>query len=340
MGEITMSEKKEINILILSAGRRVELIRCFDEARNRLEIKGGIYAMDASQLAPALYFADEKIIAPPISENDEYIACIIESCKKYGIDLIVPTIDTDLILLAERREEIESATDAKLLISSAEVIKICRDKKNTQKFLEDNGFSVPKMISDKEINRGDVKWPVFIKPLDGSSSVNAFRADDKEELDTFKRIIGEGKYIIQDFMEGTEYTVDAFVDFDGEPITVVPRIRIAVRSGEILKGRIAKNETIIEDVIRLLKVLKPIGHITLQCMETEHGIKYIEINPRFGGGAPMSIKAGADSCENLYRLLMGEKLSYNENYRNDLTFLRFDACIMLNGDFEIEGSDI
>ena len=335
-----MSEKKEINILILSAGRRVELIRCFDEARNRLEIKGGIYAMDASQLAPALYFADEKIIAPPISENDEYIACIIESCKKYGIDLIVPTIDTDLILLAERREEIESATDAKLLISSAEVIKICRDKKNTQKFLEDNGFSVPKMISDKEINRGDVKWPVFIKPLDGSSSVNAFRADDKEELDTFKRIIGEGKYIIQDFMEGTEYTVDAFVDFDGEPITVVPRIRIAVRSGEILKGRIAKNETIIEDVIRLLKVLKPIGHITLQCMETEHGIKYIEINPRFGGGAPMSIKAGADSCENLYRLLMGEKLSYNENYRNDLTFLRFDACIMLNGDFEIEGSDI
>lgn len=335
-----MSKQKEINILVLSAGRRVELIRCFDEARNRLELKGAIYAMDASELAPALYFADEKIIAPLISESDEYIKCIIDSCNKFGIDLIVPTIDTDLILLSERKEEIEKATKAKVLISSADVIKICRDKKNTQRFLEENGFSVPRMITDKDIESGNVSWPVFIKPLDGSSSVNAFKADDREELDTFKRIIGEGKYIIQDFMEGTEYTVDAFVDFDGNPITVVPRIRIAVRSGEILKGRIAKNDAIIKDVIRLLKVLKPIGHITLQCMETENGIKYIEINPRFGGGAPMSIKAGADSCENLYRLLCGEKLSYNEDYRNDLIFLRFDACIMLNGDLEIEGSDI
>ncbi|MCR5651443.1 MAG: ATP-grasp domain-containing protein [Lachnospiraceae bacterium] len=335
-----MSETKEINILVLSAGRRVELVRCFDAARNRLGIRGGIYAMDASKLAPALYFADDKIIAPLISENDDYIKCIIDTCNKYEIDLIVPTIDTELILLSGRKEEIENATRAKVLISSKEVIKICRDKKNTQKFLEENGFSVPRMITDADIDRGNVTWPVFIKPLDGSSSVNAFKADDREELDTFKRIIGEGKYIIQDFMEGTEYTVDAFVDFDGNPVTVVPRIRLAVRSGEILKGRIAKNDEIVEDILRLLKVLKPIGHITLQCMKTENGIKYIEINPRFGGGAPMSIKAGADSCENLYRLLQGEKLSYNEDYRKDLTFLRFDACIMLNEELELEGSDI
>lgn len=335
-----MKEKKEINILILSAGRRVELVRCFDAARNRLEVKGGIYAMDASELAPALYFADDRIIAPLISDNDGYIKCIIDTCNKFDIHLIVPTIDTELILLSERKEEIENSTNAKVLISSKEVIRICRDKKNTQKFLEDNGFAVPRMITDKDIEKGDITWPVFIKPLDGSSSVNAFKAEDREELDTFKRIIGEGKYIVQDFMEGTEYTVDAFVDFEGNPITVVPRIRIAVRSGEILKGRIAKNEAIVKDVIRLLKVLKPIGHITLQSMETENGIKYIEINPRFGGGAPMSIKAGADSCENLYRLLLGEKLSYNEDYRKDLTFLRFDACIMLNEELEIEGSDI
>ena len=335
-----MKEKKEINVLVLSAGRRVELVRCFDAARNRLEIDGGIYAMDASELAPALYFADEKIKAPLISDNDAYIKCIIDTCNKYEISLIVPTIDTELILLSERKEEIESRTKAKVLISSEKVIKICRDKKNTQAFLEENGFSVPRMITDQDIEKGNVSLPVFIKPLDGSSSVNAFKADDKEELDTFKRIIGEGKYIIQDFMEGTEYTVDAFVDFEGNPITVVPRIRIAVRSGEILKGRIEKNEAIIKDVLRLLKVLKPIGHITLQCMETENGIRYIEINPRFGGGAPMSIKAGADSCENLYRLLLGEKLSYNEDYRNNLTFLRFDACIMLNEEYEVEGSDI
>ena len=198
------------------------------------------------------------------------------------------------------------------------------------------------MISDDEIDAGRASYPLFIKPLDGSSSINAFKAENKEEIDTYRELIGDGKYIIQDFMEGTEYTIDCFLDMDGEIITVVPRIRIATRSGEIAKGRIVRDKAIIEDVTRLLTELKPIGHITIQCMRTDRGIEYIEINPRFGGGAPMSIMAGADSCENVYRLLSGEKLEYNENFRDHLTFLRFDQSIMLNEnmerEYEYEGS--
>ena len=238
--------------------------------------------------------------------------------------------------MADRKEEIEGSTKARVLISSHEVIRICRDKTNTQRWLEGNGFLVPRMISDGEIEEGKVGYPLFIKPLDGSSSINAFRAEDKEEIDTYRRLIGDGRYIIQDFMEGTEYTIDCFLDFEGKIITVVPRIRIATRSGEIAKGRIVRDEAIIEDVTRLLERLKPIGHITIQCMRTGRGIEYIEINPRFGGGAPMSIMAGADSCENLYRLLSGETLKRNKDFRENVTFLRFDASIMLNEDNELE----
>ncbi len=131
-------------------------------------------------------------------------------------------------------------------------------------------------------------------------------------------------------MEGEEYTVDAFLDFDSNVITIVPRIRLAVRSGEIAKGRIVKDRQIINDIKKILGVFRGIGQITIQCMKTKRGIEYIEINPRFGGGAPMSIVSGADSCENLYRLLLGEKLEYNEDYRENLTFLRFDASIVLD----------
>ena len=323
---------KEINILILSAGRRVELTKLFKEARDRLKIKGIVAAMDCSELAPALYFADAGIIAPRISENDKYINAIINACNEYDISLIVPTIDTELILLAKRKAEIEKKTKAKVLVSDIDVINICRDKKNTQRYLEENGFLVPRMISDEEIDKKGVEYPVFIKPLDGSSSINAYKAESKEELDTFKEMIGEGRYIIQDFMEGTEYTIDAFLDFDSNVITVVPRIRLAVRSGEIAKGRIVRDEDIVKDARRLLETLRPIGQITIQCMKTKRGIEYIEINPRFGGGAPMSIQAGADSCENLYRILRGEELKYTGDYRENLTFLRFDASIMLNED--------
>ena len=331
-----MCEVRDINILVLSAGRRVELVNCFKAARDRLGIRGKIVAADASNLAPALYFADIKEQVPYISDNDGYVRAIIDICVRHDVSLIVPTIDTELLLLAERKEEIEGSTKARVLISSYEVIRICRDKTNTQRWLEENGFLVPRMISDGEIEAGKVSYPLFIKPLDGSSSINAFRAEDKEEIDTYRRLIGDGRYIIQDFMEGTEYTIDCFLDFEGKIITVVPRIRIATRSGEIAKGRIVRDEAIIEDVTKLLERLKPIGHITIQCMRTGRGIEYIEINPRFGGGAPMSIMAGADSCENLYRLLSGEMLQRREDFRENVTFLRFDASIMLNEDNELE----
>ena len=130
-------------------------------------------------------------------------------------------------------------------------------------------------------------------------------------------------------------TVDVFLDFEGNVITVVPRLRIAIRSGEISKGKIIRDREIINDIIRLMKVLKPIGHTTVQLKKTKKGIKYLEINPRFGGEAPMSIQSGADSCENLYRLLMGEKLKYNEDYRDNIMFLRFDNSICLDENMEI-----
>ena len=282
--------------------------------------------------APAIYFADRKAILPRINE-DNYVDEIINVCKREGIRLVIPTIDTDLLLLSEERERIESESGAVVLISSTEVISICRDKINTQKFLEENGFKIPKMYSEEELDSGELEFPLFIKPKSGSSSINTFKVNNIEELATYRSLIKEP--IVQDFMEGKEFTVDVFLDFDGNLTTVVPRLRMATRSGEISKGKIVKDREIIEDIKRLVEVLKPIGHITVQLMKTNKGIEYIEINPRFGGGAPMSIQSGADSCENLYRLLMGENLEYNENYRDNIMFFRFDNSICVDENLEI-----
>lgn len=311
---------ESFNILILSAGRRVELIKCFKEAAQKLHIQSKIVAADISDTAPAIYFADEKYQIPRIGAEG-YLEAIIKICQKESIKLVVPTIDTELMILSENKEKIEE-TGCKVLISDKRVIEICRNKKNTQKFFEEHQFGVPKEIAEKD---NDISYPVFIKPLDGSSSVNTFKINNEEELTFFRKYIKNP--IVQEFMEGTEYTIDAFLDFDSNIISIVPRERIAVRAGEVIKGKITKDREIIEDVRRLLEILKPIGQITIQCKKTTEGIKYIEINPRFGGGAPMSIKAGADSCQHLYQLLQGKKLSYEENYRDNVTFLRFDDSI-------------
>ena len=319
---------KNINILIMSAGRRVELVNCFKASRDRLNISGKIFAADISTSAPAIYFADEYFIIPRISENN-YIDSVIRVCKDNNISLVVPTIDTELEILALNKERIEKESGAIVLISNYESVKICCDKIKTAKFFVDNGFGIPEVITDSMVLTGEYDFPLFIKPLDGSSSINAFKVNNKKELDFFMWYID--KPILQKCVKGTEYTVDCFIDFEGNIITVVPRIRLQTRSGEVLKGRIEKNQLIIEDVKRLIKTLKLIGHITVQCFLTEdNSIRYIEINPRFGGGAPMSIMAGADSTENLYRLLLGEQLEYNDNYIDGATYSRFDSSIRID----------
>lgn len=319
----------DINVLVLSAGRRVELIKCFKNAAKELGISGSVVAVDCSETAPALYFADKYRLVPRI-DSGRYTEAVIEICNEENISLIVPTIDTELLLLSSDKEKIEKETQAKLLISDLPVINVCRNKLNTQRFMEEHGFKVPHLYTEEELKSGSLKFPLFIKPVDGSSSINTYRADDKTQLDAILTLVKDP--MVQDYMEGEEYTIDVFLDFDSNIITMVPRLRMATRSGEIAKGRIIKDAGIMEDVTRLMNELKPIGHITVQCRKTNRGIEYIEINPRFGGGAPMSIMAGADSCKNLYRLLKGEVLTYNEDYRENVTFLRFDSSIMLNED--------
>lgn len=315
------------NIFILSVGRRVELVKLFNRAKKKLSINGKIIGGDMDLNAPAMHFVDKAIQLPKITDKN-YIDEIIKISKQEKIDLIIPTIDTELLILAQNRDRIEKETNVKINLSDLEFIEICRDKYKTQEFFEKNGFGVPKLITKQMIAENNYTFPLFIKPLNGSSSINTFKINTQKELEFFKDYVPNP--LIQECLIGDEFTVDVFCDFENNPITIVPRKRLATRSGEISKGLISKDREIIEDIKKLVKVFKVKGHITIQCMKTKNGIKYIEINPRFGGGAPMSIMAGADSTENLYRLLLNEKLFYNENYEDKLLSLRYDEAIFIS----------
>lgn len=322
----------EMNILILSAGRRVELTKIFKEAVKKFGKENKVITVDLSDTAPANYFADKYYLVSRVT-SDTYIDEIIDICRKENIKLIVPTIDTELLTLAKNRKRIEEETRAKVLISDEKYIKICRNKITTSNFFKENNIGAPREINKEILENKDFSFPLFIKPLDGSSSINTFKVNNEKELEFFKEYIE--KPIVQEFIEGTEYTVDILLDFDSNPITIVPRERIATRSGEISKGKVVKDRDVINAVKELLKVFKGRGHITAQCMKTKDGIKFIEINPRFGGGAPMSIKAGANSAENILKLLSGEKLDYNENYKEDILAIRFDDSIFIDKNGEL-----
>lgn len=323
---------REINVLFLSAGRRVELLKSFRTVMNQNNINGKIIAVDLKSDAPAIFFADEYFKIRPVKE-DGYIEDVIKICNEKNISLIIPTIDTELSVLSENKEHIEKSTNAKVMVSDKNVISIIRDKFKTHSFLKENGFNTPKVISEKDIELENYKFPLFIKPLDGSSSINNFKINNKSELDFFRNYVPNP--IIQEFVGGNEYCVDIFTDFNGNAITIVPKLRSAARTGEISKGIIKKDRRIIDEMKRLVEVLKPVGEINVDCMVSDEAISIIEINGRFAGGAPMSFKAGANSPLNLIKLLQGESLEYNEDYDDGFMVLRYDDAVSINSNGDV-----
>lgn len=316
----------ELNVLFSSVGRRVELVKAFREASNELKIKSKLIGVDMDELAPALNFVDKKYKVPKLS-SEEFIPQIIEICKKENVAIIIPTLDTELSLYSKNKELIQNECGAKVMVSDENVISIIRNKVKTYEFLKENNFSVPKLIKEKDVQDKEYKFPLFIKPLDGSSSINNFKINNERELEFFKEYVSNP--MIQEFSEGQEYCVDVFCDFKGNVITVVPKIRIAHRGGEITKAKIVKDRELIEIGKKLASLLKPCGEINFDCIKTENGVDIIEINGRFAGGSPISFKSGANSPKKIYQLLMNEELQYNENFEDGFIALRFDDAVYI-----------
>jgi FMN phosphatase YigB (HAD superfamily)/biotin carboxylase len=313
-------------ILFTSVGRRVELIQAFERASKKCGIPVWLIGADLSASAPALRFCDEAVSVCRISDAN-YIPQLLKLCESRRVDLLIPTIDTDLLLLAVNRQRFEEI-GTRVFISSEEMVRICRDKRFTAAFFHECGLASPDPVDDIEAYHAG--YPCFIKPLDGSSSVDAYRVEDEEQLKAYAEKIGT--YIVQPFIEGREYTIDIFCDFEGAPVYITPRERLAVRSGEVLKTQIVQDETMIAQAKALVQKFRPVGPITVQLIrQKETGMDYfIEINPRFGGGAPLSMMAGADAAEAALRLLTGEKCTYQERVAQaGLVFSRFDQCICL-----------
>ena len=321
-----------MRILFTSVGRRVELIQAFKEAANKLNTPLEIYGADLVNDAPALYFCDKQIMVPRISDP-KYIDTLLTVCKKEKINCLIPTIDTDLLLLSENKTRFEDI-NTKVFISSYDKVLLCRDKSLTSDYFRSLGLNSPSAVDNIADYSGG--FPAFIKPKDGSSSINAFKVETYKQLENYANQIEE--YVIQPFVSGKEYTIDIFCDYYGNPIFITPRERLAVRSGEVLKTKICQNQEMIEEMKKLVSDFKPSGAITVQLIQNELDNKnyYIEINPRFGGGSPLSIKAGADSAAEAIRVINNEKTCFIENAAKDgLIFSRFDQSICINGEHNL-----
>ena len=308
-----------MNILFTGVGRRIELLQAFRSAALVLNKELKIYGSDMAGTVPALAYCDytRKVVS---MKDSAYIQNLLDICLKDKIDLLIPTIDTDLLVLSENKEKFE-IIGTRVMISDPDKIRICRDKNNTSQFFADCGLHAPIPVNDWKEYKSD--FPAFIKPKDGSGSINAYKVENEEELKVYAEQIED--YIVQPFIYGREYTIDIFCDWEGNPISIVPRERIQVRAGEVLKTRICMDSTMINEAKVLCKAFKPCGPMTVQLIKDE------DINPRFGGGAPLSMKAGARSAEAILRLIDREEVDQQEIADGSI-YSRFDQSVCITED--------
>ena len=303
------------------------MLQQFKESQQKLNLDGCIVAVDLKKNAPAAFVADYAESVPGI-RAPHYIDSLLDICKRYDIELVIPLIDSELALLSQSRDRFNQA-GIKLLVSSPEVNQICIHKANTYQFFKDNQINTPELFSFDEVaSNTHFSYPAIVKPADGSCSVGVNKVSTFEELDFFFHHTQNA--LIQEYVSGQEYTLDILLDFEGRLHMVVPRLRLETRAGEISKGITVKDPQIIAAGKQVAEALPgAIGCITAQCFVTSEGeIKFIEINPRFGGGFPLSYQAGADYPGYLMRMLKGETLNLAlDDWDDKVAMLRYDDAI-------------
>lgn len=322
-----MSTGTRYNILISSAGKRVSLVREFQAELKKVIPRGKVFTTELNpEMSPAARISDGCFRVPRVTAP-EYIDELLRICAGNGIRVVVPTIDTELLVMARAKERFESA-GISLLVSDENFISVCRDKRNTGTFFESHGIRVP-----APVDKHNPTFPLFAKPYDGSLSKDLFVVRSREELTP--EILNHPKLIFMEYIDKriySEYTVDMYFGRDNRIKAVVPRERIEIRAGEINKGRTCRN--ILESVLRerFCEIPGVVGCICAQFFldEKTEDVVGIEINPRFGGGYPLSYGAGANFPQNIVReYLLGEYVDFSDSWRNNTVMLRYDAEIIV-----------
>jgi carbamoyl-phosphate synthase large subunit len=317
--------------MLSASGRRVALLKILRDSLKRLGVSGKVLATDVTKTSPAFHLGDDQTLVPPYRQP-ECLETLLKVCQEHEIKLIVPTIDPDLPFYAKHAEAF-NAIGTKIVISSDATIAIGRDKQRTHDWLTQNNLPTVKQCSPEHALANPEAWayPLFVKPIAGSASIGATAVRDEAELVYSTR---EGGYIVQQLATGDEYTVDLYIDPQGQCRCAVPRKRLETRAGEVSKGMTVRCEPVIELAKQVAAALPgAYGVLNVQIIHNPDtdSMNIIEINPRFGGGHPLSDAAGATMVEWVIQDSLGLSNEASEDCWDDgLIMLRYDDAVFVS----------
>lgn len=321
--------RRPVTILLSSAGRRVELLRCFQADAQALNLSPRVVATDCEPAwSAACAAADRHYGVPPVTDPG-FIPRMLEICASERVDLVVPTIDPELRPLARARPEFEAVGTA-VAISAPGVVMLAGDKLMTARVLAEGGVPVPRTDLPAVVlaGAGGWPWPLLLKPRGGSASAGIRILAAPAELAPFGT---RDDHVVQELVRGPEYTVNLFFDAAGRLRTAVPHRRWEIRAGEVAKGETGHLPALEAAVARLGDLLHGArGALCCQAIVTDEGPQIFELNARFGGGYPLAHAAGATFSRWLIEETLGLPSTCHDRWRAGLRMLRYDAACFVD----------
>jgi carbamoyl-phosphate synthase large subunit len=286
---------------------------------------GKILATDSSSLSAGFFIADINEVIPQADELS-FLDRLFHIVKSYKVEVLMPSSGSDIYPYSENRKQL-AEMGAQAIVSDRDKLEICRDKMLTFQTLS-NKFLLP--FTTNESNKIHT-FPVLAKPRFGKGSRGIVKIDDESDLRyiTSKR----DDLVFQEYLPGTEYTVDVLSDLKGKPIIAVPRIRMQTKAGISTKGRVLRDPALELDCMKIAELVGIRGPCCMQMKESVEGrLKLIEINPRMGGGTIFTSLAGANFPAMLLDLIEGRQFSVP--VISEITIVRYFEEFVLRSEEE------
>lgn len=272
-----------------------------------------VIGTDIAGSAVGRYFVEKFYTVPRADQKAKVVGRYMDIARKENASWIISGPEPEIMVLMDEKKRFEEI-GASLLHPPAETLRIITDKLISCEFLKEKGVMIAATCALDNL------WPSYpdgdyiLKPRKGRGGSGVVACKGRE-LPLYERILGEKDYIVQEFIDGTEYSVDVLYDFEGGILNAIPRKRLKTDSGVSVVGETVRDEKLFELVSRISGELSFAGANCFQFMKNEEGAYFLlDINPRFGGGAILSLAASKGFRTNLVNILLGRRHLLSKSY--------------------------
>lgn len=248
---------------------------------------------------------DEFVRAPFAIKENEYIQFLLDVCKQYDIEYIIPLTDLEIDVINRQKEKFEK-NNIILCMQTAEVLETARDKYKLSKLCEsDSKIPAVKTYKLSEVP-SDFEYPCIAKPFNGRSSEGLLRNASKEQVEAIE---DKENYIVQEQLSGNVFTVDFCRNSNTGVSTAVPRQELLrTKNGAGLTVQIVAEPKLIKLVSYIGDKLNINGCVNMEFIFNNGKYYLIDINPRFSAGVAFSVVSGYNMILNHMRCFCNENI--------------------------------